>query len=482
MKSITSLILFEKHMKHTLTLLIALLLVPLASFAAPERPNVLVICTDQQQAGMLSCAGNPWVKTPAMDSIATNGVRFARAYCVNPVCQPSRTGMFTGYTPARLGFQSNEDARGASVSKEIQQQAMGSLFRNAGYEAVYGGKRHVAGGVVKCGFTELKVDCSDKETTEACVAFLKQKHNKPFLLVASFVNPHDICYFGFDDSNVATAMSPRQKGKTADNEDSGAKDAKGNVAAVLQRRAGIPDKEFCAKECPSLPANFELQADAPDVLSKGSKWSVEQWRQHRWVYCRLTEQVDREIGRVLQALRDAGLEEKTLIVFTSDHGEMNGAHQARLKSKFFEESAGVPFIVSLKGVTKPGLVDSQHLVSSGLDLLPTLCDFAGIKPPATLLGRSVRAMAEGRAAPDWRPYVVSETRGGRMLCSGRYKYCVYEKGEHREQLVDLEKDPGEMKNLATDSAYADVLAIHRKYLREWVEINHDKLATPYLIK
>ena len=69
-----------------------------------------------------------------------------------------------------------------------------------------------------------------------------------------------------------------------------------------------------------------------------------------------------------------------------------------------------------------------------------------------------------------------------MVCSGRYKYCVYEKGERREQLVDLEKDPGEMKNLATDSAYSDVLALHRKHLREWVETNHDKLATHYLIK
>jgi choline-sulfatase len=115
-------------------------------------------------------------------------------------------------------------------------------------------------------------------------------------------------------------------------------------------------------------------------------------------------------------------------------------------------------------------------------LIPTLCDFAGIKPPDALLGRSVRALAEGRSAPDWRAYVVAETRGGRMVCSGRYKYCVYEKGERREQLVDLEKDPGEMKNIVAEPAYAGVLARHRQYLREWVETNHDKLATPYLIK
>jgi choline-sulfatase len=115
-------------------------------------------------------------------------------------------------------------------------------------------------------------------------------------------------------------------------------------------------------------------------------------------------------------------------------------------------------------------------------LIPTICDYAGIKPPAALLGRSVRALAESRAADDWRPYVVSETHYGRMICSGRYKYCVYETGQRREQLVDLEKDPGEMKNLATDPAYAAVLSRHRQYMREWVESNHDKLADAYLSK
>ncbi len=464
-------------MKTAITRLGALLLTPLAALVASARPNVLVICTDQQQAGMLSCAGNSWLKTPAMDSLAHTGARFARAYCGNPVCVPSRTGMFTGYTPARLGIEVNGDKAKVRIPADIQQKAMGSLFRDAGYEAAYAGKVHVVGGVAKCGFDQLKAAAGDEGTAAACVGFLKQKHEKPFLLVASFVNPHDICYLEFDTSRRVKAAD------AAEDDDGGGQVAKANVAAALQRPAGVSEAEFFAKHCPPLPANFEPQENAPDALGQPSgRWSVDQWRQHRWAYCRLTEQADREIGRVLQALRDAGLEEKTVIVFTSDHGEMDGSHRSRRKGKFFEEAARVPFIVSLKGVTKPGLVDSQHVVSSGQDLIPTLCDFAGIEPPEALLGRSVRALAEGRAAPDWRPYVVSETHGGRMICSGRYKYCVYEKGLSREQLVDLEKDPGEMKNLAADPAYADILARHRQYLREWVETDHDKLAEGYLVK
>lgn len=447
-------------MKQTLTLITALLVTPLAAVAAPERPNVLVICTDQQHAGMLGCAGNRWLKTPAMDSLARNGARFERAYCVNPVCVPSRTGMFTGYTPGRLGIEVNGDKAKVRIPAEIQQQAMGSLFRNAGYETAYAGKVHVVGGVAKCGFDQLKADPGDEGTAAACAAFLKQPHDKPFLLVASFVNPHDICYLEFGNST---------RGKAADDgEGEGEPEAKANVAAALQHPSGVSEEEFFAKHCPPLPANFDPQENVPDVLGQPSgKWSAEQWRQHRWAYCRLTEQVDREIGRVLQALRDAGLEEKTVIVFTSDHGEMDGSHQARRKTKFYEEAARVPFIVSFKGVTQPGLVDNQHLVSSGLDLLPTLCDFAGIKPPAALLGRSVRALAEGSAAQEWRPYVVSETRGGRMLRSGRYKYCVYAKGAHREQLVDLEQDPGEMKNLAADPAYAETVKKLAAQLDAW---------------
>jgi arylsulfatase A-like enzyme len=152
------------------------------------------------------------------------------------------------------------------------------------------------------------------------------------------------------------------------------------------------------------------------------------------------------------------------------------------KSTFYEEAARVPFIVSLKGVTKPGLVDRTHVVSSGLDLIPTLCDFAGITVPPDLPGRSVRALAEGRDAGSWRDYVVSETHYGRMVCSGRYKYCVYESGVNRESLVDLTEDPGEMKNLAASPEHARVLDQHRGHLRQWLDQSGDTFAADYAVR
>jgi len=460
--------------------------------ADAARPNVILICTDQQHAGMLSCAGNPWVKTPAMDSIAANGMRFERAYSVNPVCVPSRTGMLTGYPPSRFGMQDNGALATTRIPDAIQKQTMGWLFRNAGYETAYGGKTHVPGKIETYGFDQNLTRDARSELAAQCESFLKTKRDKPFLLVASFINPHDICYMAINDlARARAAAGDKKRVKMADPENEPSR----YLAKALQRPAGVSDEEFFAKYCPPLPANFEEPANASDALRFGlskhggtprehafKNWDEKTWRMHRWAYCRLTEVADGEIVRLLRALREAGLEDNTLIVFTSDHGDMDGSHRLEQKSMFYEESARVPFIVSFKGVTQAGGVDKAHLVSSGMDLIPTMCDFAGIQPPAGLMGRSVRALAEGKAVPAWRPYVASETHNGRMVCSGRYKYCVFETGEQREQLVDLERDPGEMKNLAPDPAYADILKQHRQFMCEWVEANHDTIAAGYVIK
>jgi len=174
------------------------------------------------------------------------------------------------------------------------------------------------------------------------------------------------------------------------------------------------------------------------------------------------------------------LEDKTLIVFTSDHGDMDSAHKMEHKSVLYEESVRVPFIMSYRPEIPEGTVDDTHLVSNGLDLLPTLCDYAGIQAPEGLLGGSLRALARGNSVKEWREYVVSESQNGRMLRTSRFKYCVYDSGRDREQLIDLKNDPGEMKNLAAVPEYADVLKAHRRLLQRWVERTRDKIAAEYV--
>ena len=474
-------------MKRSFLLVAALLsALPTLSLAAapgqPSKPNVLLIITDQQHAGMLSAAGNRYVKTPALDNLAADGIRFERAYCGNPVCVPSRFGMLTGVMPSRIGMETNNTK--LKVPESILAHSMGRVFRQAGYETTYGGKLHTPMKLNEIGFDPLTNDPRD-ELSDQCVAYLKQKHKKPFLLVASFINPHDICYMAI------RAHAQSQNGKSKKKINPQAPHFK-ELDAALMLPEGMSRADFFAKVCPPLPANFEIAADEPEALCDADgrsfrayvrkNWSEEDWRMHRWAYARLTERVDGQIGLVLAALRDSGLDQNTLVVFTSDHGDMDSSHRLEHKSVCYDEAARVPLIISWKGVTKPGLVDREHLASTTTDLIPTLCDFAGIAIPEELSGRSLRELAEGKSPAAWRRGLITECRLSRMVRSPQYKYVVYGEGEHREQLFDMDDDPGELHNLAADPSYSQVLSAHRKFLVHWYKSHGEKLDPQYIVQ
>ena len=468
---------------------------PAVAWATPaaRRPNVLYIFTDQQYADMMSCAGNPYLKTPAMDALAARGARFTRAYAANPVCVPARVGMMTGVMPSRIGMEQNEDMpqAKANVTEAILAHSLGRVFRNAGYETAYGGKVHLPMTCEAMGFDYI---CKNEREglADACVAFLRRKHEKPFLLVASFINPHDICYMAIRAyAKAGNAGAPAQAAQAAQAPKASPGSAPAAVPEDPPLPAGTSREEFIEKQCPPLPANFEVPAGEPEGVREvdprafrfyvRDHWTKDDWRLHRWQYCRLTETVDAEITAVLRALAEAGLEEDTLVVFSSDHGDMDASHRLEHKSVLYEESERVPFIVSWKGVTRPGLVDREHLVSTGLDLIPTLCDFAGIPLPKQGPGLSVRSLAEGRTPPPWRDALVVEGRHCRSIRTARFKYTVFDIGEHREMLIDLQKDPGEMKNLAQDPACRDALDDCRKRLQQWYRDNGETLAPGYVV-
>ncbi|MEM7624006.1 MAG: sulfatase-like hydrolase/transferase [Planctomycetota bacterium] len=428
--------------------------------AAPERsdarPNVLVIVTDQQHAGMMSGTGNPWLKTPAMDGLAARGTRFDRTYATNPVCVPSRFSLWTGHYASRVGVRHNGDKAGPELG-EFTKRSLGHVFRRAGYDTVYGGKVHLPGGFNNIGSHGFRVlTGNDREgLPDSCKDYFRQPRDKPFLMVASFINPHDSCYMAIrahDPDSGLAKQTPRP------------------MLDAMELPDGLSHRAFFADHCPPLPNNFEptdhepgsvdyLLRERPFRRHVREKWTTEDWRLHRWAYCRLTERVDAQIGRLLAALDQSGERDNTLIVFTSDHGDMDGSHRLEHKTVFYEESSRVPLIVCPpqngpvdRDVQSDahGRVDSTHLVSNGLDLLPTLCDYAGIQPPKGLSGRSVRALAEGQTPRDWREHAVIENQVGYMIHDGRYKYARYEAGRVRDLLVDLKTDPGEMKNLAKD--------------------------------
>ncbi len=430
----------------------------------PKGPNILFIMTDQQHAGMLSCAGNNDLKTPHLDALAASGVRFERAYCTNPVCVPSRFSLQTGRFPTAVGCRFNESRVDRAATERFARRSLGAVFRRAGWRTYYGGKVHLPGAMAdirRCGYNYITRD-RRLELARRCAAFLREEgkdrrdpDRTPFLLFVSFINPHDICYMALNDYNVS-----RGKPKIG-NLDSRV------CESVLEeaRRQGIAS--FVKKHAPRLPPNFEPTRGEPAAIGYlldlrpfrryvREKWTPEMWRLHRWLYCRLTERVDRQIGIVLEALEQSGLAEDTLVVFTSDHGDMDSAHRMEHKTVFYEEAVRIPFLVSWKGTIQGGRVDREHLVSNGLDLLPTLCDLAGVKAPADLPGRSLRPLLEGSTVKSWRQELFLEDQIGFLIHTGRYKYALFDVGKPGEMLTDLENDPGEMENLASSPRFKEL--------------------------
>lgn len=444
-----------------------------------SHPNIILIVTDQQSAHMMSCEGNRWLNTPTMDYIANSGIRFERAYSTNPVCSPARiglmTGRFPGYFRSSNGTQPRENG-GATAIKEIPREVedthIAAFLKKAGYELAYSGKSHLPRPLSpgQLGFNVLSGDPRDTGA-QACADFIKQEHQRPYYLWVNFINPHDICYFAINDYRFDSQTQPRK--------------GAGGIANKLLLEAmklpeGVGEDAFFAQYCPPLPLNYEPQDNEPVAVARllderpfkrraRETYTDRDWRLHRWAYHRLTERVDCQIQMVLDAVRQNGQEENTIIILTSDHGDMDASHRMEHKTTLYEQSARVPFLVMHKGTATGGRVDETHLVSSGLDLLPTVCDYAGIPDAkADPRGRSLRPIIEGRTVNDWRQTLGVESQIGRMVVGDRVKYIRYDFGKVQEQLLDLKKDPGETRHFTDDPEYAGLLnRLRTSYANEW---------------
>ena len=448
------------------------------SFVEAKQPNIIYIFTDQQHANMMSCTGNPWVKTPAMDFIAENGVRFTRAYCANPVSVPSRismiTGRFCGAFKDKNGNQARENDLALlipTITDEVRNTTLPVSLQKAGYDVFYGGKVHLPKPLQPQNLGAKIISTDEREgLANDAAEFLKQKHDKPFYLTLSFINPHDICFMALRDY-TSSQLERNYIGK-----------ATKEISALeksLKIPEGVSEADFFSKYCPPLPPNFEPQQNEPEAVRKllkirdfrmqaREKYTEEQWRMHRWAYARLTEQVDAQIQTVLNVLIETNQLENTVIIFSSDHGDMDGAHRMEHKTALYEESAGIPFMVMWKNQIKGGRVDSTHLISNGLDLLPTVCDFAGIKAVADPRGMSLRPLLE-ETKTKWRKSLGVETEIGRMVVTeDKLKYIKYDAVGIEEQLIDLNSDPYEMSHVTNDRKYKAKLKKARKaYDKIW---------------
>ncbi|MBK9170321.1 MAG: sulfatase-like hydrolase/transferase [Bryobacterales bacterium] len=440
--------------------------------AQVQPPNILLLISDDQRPDTIGALGNRIIQTPHLDRLAGDGAAFTRATCANPLCVPSRAELISGATGFRNGVPDGGRLKeGLALWPEV--------FRRHGYDTAYCGKWHHDGRPRDKGFTaapglyvggggrfakpatdwngrevtgyrgwlfetedgrqqpELGVgltpDISERIAGAAC-SYLGQARTKPFFLQVSFTAPHDPLLFppGFE--------------RTYD------------PGKIPLPPNFLPEHPF---DHGNLRGRDELLMPFPR--------NPKDVREELACYYAVLTHMDREIGRILQALRAAGQAENTVVIFTSDNGLAIGSHGLRGKQNLYEHSIGVPLIVRGPGVARGTRSDALCYLR---DLFPTACDFAGIRPPDTVQGQSLRPFLTGRPHPSRQEIYGSFRDAQRMIRTDRWKLIWYPK-IGREQLFDLRNDPHEVRDRIADRRLAPLASDLRTRLRAWLRAEGD---------
>jgi arylsulfatase A-like enzyme len=452
-------------------LILGLALVAHATGWAAPRPNLLLILTDNESPGLLGAYGNAEIRTPNIDRLAAEGLRFTRAYATSGVCSPARATLLTGLIPSRTGVHNGLPERFAvpDYSALEEFRTLPQTLADAGYSTGLVGKYHLgaiekpqlgfrswatfAGGhtesfvdqvIVDNGRTLNVADTGEHLTdywTRRAVDFIRaQSRQQPFFLMLSYNGPYVLPPTVLDPPNTRhaswyTAHPPKP---------------------ILQ--PGEPVHPYLEAFARSFPDNIPIRG------GNVGRAAIESLRSPRAMINVASEvsMVDDGVGRVLAALDAAGLAKDTLVVFMSDQGSAYGQHGLWGNSSWgspypaYDANMRIPLLLRQPGAIAAGRV-SDHTVNE-FDLLPTLLDYLGLgdRPIAHSPGRSHAALVRGGAAGVEEP-VYWEYITTRVIQDGRWK-LVKRFLAAPDELYDLASDPGETRNLAADPAHAAVVA------------------------
>lgn len=440
------------------------------SAGEPKRPHIILLMTDQQRFDAMGWC-NPAVVTPELDALARDGVRFTRAYTSAPSSTPARAGLLTGMSPWGHGML------GYGQVAEHYPCEMPQLLRDAGYWTLGIGKMHWTPQNATHGFHATLLDESGREESP----YFKSDYRKWLACKAPGVDP-DATGIGWNDHGAATYVLPEELHPTVWTGDRA-------VEAIEGYRSDAPlflVVSFARPHSPYDPPQRLLdiyedrEIPGPAVgdwcaaagrLTDPQKnpeaaygdFGEEYVRRSKRHYYASVSFIDEQVGRIVEALRARGMYDDALICFTSDHGDMMGDHHHWRKTYAYEGSTHIPFLVKfpagLKDVPAAGSEDSR--VVELRDVLPTMLDAAGAEIP-----REVEGLSLLRQGP-WRGWLdlehatcYSSDNYWCALTDGRWKYVrVLSTGG--ERLFDLESDPQELHDLASDPCFGAELALWR---------------------
>ena len=437
-----------------------------------EPLNVLVLMSDEHNPKFLGCAGHPYIQTPHLDRLAAGGTRFASAYTCSPICVPARAAFATGRYVHDIGFWDNGDPYDGSVP------SWHHALRGAGHAAVSIGKLHFRGRPGDDhGWSQEILPMHVIDGIGDVKGLVRERIpvRKGGEKMAKLAGPGESTYTRYDQQIAGAACDW--------------------LARAAAQPAGKPWVLFVSLVCPHFPltaperwyAHYHaMDLPPPKCYAPAARprhpftdeyARVVDYDSHfhdaadvkRAVagYSGLVSYMDEQVGRVLEALQASGQADRTVVLYTSDHGDNLGARGLWGKSTLYEESAGVPMILAGPGLPAGQVVDEPV---SHVDCATTILQAAGAPRLEGAPGHDLADIARG-AHPE-RPvlseyHAIGSTAGATLLRRGPWKYCHYV--DQRPQLFHLGDDPEELHDLALDPGRARDLQACEAALRRWLD-------------
>lgn len=442
---------------------------------AKEAPakNVLIFMVEQTPTHALGIYGNTFSQalTPNINKLASQGAVVENYYVTCPLCVPSRASVWSGLMPHQSGIEANEKYLVPDIKDEAQ--TFGTVLKNNNYILDHFGKGHDANTLKdfqRASWTETKFEADERwaynvdvygdvTVTNQVIDKIKKGAKEPFNIIVSYSAPH-------------------------------------NIGNYIGKNIGPHSDLPVENELPPLPPNFKIDdletrpfpvRYLSGIASRQNNvigWSEENYRHYLNAYYHYLSILDNNIGKIMAEFEKQPYKDDTLVILTADHGEGMAEHQRVTKhTTFYDSATKVPFIAKGPGIPAGKRVDAKHL-ASGVDILPTICDFTGTPIPEGLWGKSIMPLLTGEQSEPLRPYVVSEWNTewgftitpGRMIRSENYKYMYYAGGKMGgEEFYDMKNDPYEMHNLINDKDYSAEIQKHRDYLKEYSKETNDKI-------
>lgn len=483
--------------------------------ASQEKPNVLVIMCDQLNAKALSSYGGP-VSTPNIDRIANEGIRFTKAYATTPFCTPSRASIVTGLYPHQHGVVHNMGFR----QKEgigLQDETTGKLLHAKGYSTHQYGKWHVEGDSLN--YLPYYTDQYDygyqyKEEMHAQGLTVRKEDGQDWMNFYNQFWPVEVTPYMKEKrsyleeiwSNHPNKDFPIKMGRLRLKPEDWIDDKLANLTVNQIRTAASNDQPFMVTTSFIWPHDPNFLPDPyydlfnPDSLDIPSTRTPESRFEKSWsrrmvkgygdeglkeflrIYYGAVKYLDDRVGRILDELEEQGILDETLIIFTSDHGDMMGGHGMvwKVNQSFYEEIAAIPFMIRYPKLIEPSVSD-MHV--SLVDIKPTILNFTKTPYKAEVAGVDLMPFVTGekdqsqvrkysfcqRIQPDKKGSrtITKVTKGSFMIRGDRFKLVIYPDGERF--FYDLKNDPSESTNIVEDTDYKEDVLRLENALQDWLE-------------